>query len=42
MMMTMKNKLHLVIKRFFYKKIPVQVLDTNGEFICYTWAWIRK
>ena len=42
MMMTMKNKLHLAIKRFFYKKIPVQVLDANGEFICYTWAWVRK
>ena len=36
------NKLLLIIKRFFYKRIPVQVLDSNGEFICYTWAWIRK
>lgn len=36
------NNLLLIIKRFFYKRVPVQVLDSNGEFICYTWAWIRK
>lgn len=41
-MMTMKTKIRLVIKRILFKKVPVQVLDTNGEFICYTWAWIRK
>lgn len=40
--MTMKTKIRLVIKRILFKKVSVQVLDTNGEFICYTWAWIRK
>lgn len=40
--MTMKNKIRLVIKRLFYKRIPIQVLDEQGKFIYYTWAWIRK
>ena len=40
--MTMKTKIRLVIKRLFYKRIPIQVLDEQGKFICCTWAWICK